>query len=296
MPAQRVVDTHVHIFDTERFRYPWLDGAPDALRRPHLLEQYRTATKDHVPAAWVFEEVCVEDSSSLAEVEWIIRETADDPTFAGVVAQVVLEDPTRAEAELDALAATGRLLGVRRVIQFQSDPDFVLRDDFIRGLKLLPSYGVPFDIGTDRSRLQNVITCVRQCPEVSFVLNHLGKPGIADSEFNPWRSQIRELAAEPNVICQMSGLLTESGSRGTREGVRPYFDHIVEQFGFSKLMYGSDWPIQEPVGGLGKQLDLIDELLTGCSASELEDFWAGTAERTYSITRAPHAGRKTARL
>ena len=256
--------------------------SPRRAAPPHLLEEYREQT----PAVerWLFEEVCVEDARSLDEVRWVIEHAAGDPAFGGVTAQALLERGRAVRDELDELAATGWLRGVRRVIQFQPDPEFALRAGFIEGVRLLGEYGVPFDIGTDRGRLATIIRFVRQCPDVQFVLNHIGKPNIADGEWEPWASRIRDFAAMPNVVCKVSGLLTECGPKGDAAGVRPYFEHAAEQFGFSRLLYGSDWPVQETAGGIRRQLAVLDELMAGTSPDEQADLWARTARRVYHLT------------
>ena len=139
--------------------------------------------------------------------------------------------------------------GVRRLIQGQPDPDFVLRPGFLEAIRLLPKYDLSFDICILHPQMQNTLAMMRQCPEVSFVLDHIGKPGIKAGLADPWRAQLREMAAMPNVVCKLSGVTTEADHHTwTRDQLRPYIDHVVDCFGPDRILYGGDWPVSELAG------------------------------------------------
>ena len=129
--------------------------------------------------------------------------------------------------------------GIRRLIQNQADPEFVLRPDFLAALRLLPRYGLSFDICIFHHQFPNTLEMVRRCPEVNFVLDHIGKPGIKAGLFDPWKQHMRELAEAPNVTCKISGVTTEADhGNWTREQLRPYIEHAIGCFGFDRVMYG----------------------------------------------------------
>ncbi len=149
--------------------------------------------------------------------------------------------------------------GVRRLIQNQPDPEFVLKADFLAALKLLPKYDLGFDICIFHHQLPNTLEMVRRCPDVFFVLDHIAKPGIKAGLIDPWRQHMRELAALPNVVCKLSGVTTEADhANWTREQLRPYIDHVIESFGFDRIMYGGDWPVSELAGKYTDWLDVLD--------------------------------------
>jgi len=92
--------------------------------------------------------------------------------------------------------------------------------------------------------MANTIRMVRQCPNVQFILDHIGKPDIKHQLFEPWKQDLKTLASLPNVWCKMSGLVTEADhQRWQREDLKPYIDHVLECFGFERVMYGGDWPV-----------------------------------------------------
>ena len=77
-----------------------------------------------------------------------------------------------------------------------------------------------------------------------FVVDHLSKPPIASGELEPWASQMRALASSENVVCKLSGMVTEADWRSwTVADLRPYYDVVLDAFGPSRLMFGSDWPV-----------------------------------------------------
>ena len=159
--------------------------------------------------------------------------------------------------------------GIRRLIQNQADPEFVLRPDFIAATKLLPKFNFSFDVCIYHHQFGNVIEFIRKCPEVSFILDHIGKPGIKDGIMEPWKRHIRELSQIPNVMCKLSGVTTEADHDSwTREQLRPYIDHVIESFGFNRIMYGGDWPVAELAGKYTDWIGVLDWATTGCTPEE----------------------------
>lgn len=189
-----------------------------------------------------------------------------------------------AREELDALAETGLLRGIRRLIQHRPDPEFCLRPDFIAGVRLLPEYDLVFDVCITHDQLPNAIAFMRQCPDVTFVLDHIGKPEIRTGLMQPWKDQITELAHMPNVNCKISGVLTEADHHAwTREQVRPYVAHCIESFGFDRIMFGGDWPVVELAGDLPGWVGIVDWIVGGCSQHEKQRLFRDNAIRVYRL-------------
>ena len=101
-----------------------------------------------------------------------------NPRLAAMVAALPLEQGTAVEHDLDRLCQFKPLRAIRRIIQTQPDPDFCIRPDFIAGLKLLAPRDLAFDICVLHHHLPNAIKMAKQCPELRFVLDHIGKPPI----------------------------------------------------------------------------------------------------------------------
>jgi L-fuconolactonase len=175
MPDFPIVDSHVHLCDPQRFDYPWMKRAP-SLNRQVLPQHLTQAAAPVVVDQFVFVEVDVAQPQHVAEAEWVSGLARSDPRLKGIVAALPLELGLAVEPDLDRLTRLRELRSIRRLIQNQPDPDFCIQPDFIAGLKLLARYDVAFDICIFHHHLPNTIRMVSQCPEVRFVLDHIGKP------------------------------------------------------------------------------------------------------------------------
>jgi L-fuconolactonase len=154
-----------------------------------------------------------------------------------------LEQGNEARRILDELAQMPLVKGVRRLIQSEA-PGFATQPAFVAGVQALSDYGFSFDICILHHQLGDALHLVKQCPEVDFVLDHLGKPDAKTPLFEPWARQISELAQFPRVYCKLSGLVTEADhQRWTRADLKPYIDHVIAAFGVNRVMYGGDWPV-----------------------------------------------------
>ena len=132
--------------------------------------------------------------------------------------------------------------------------------------------------------MPNVIKMVEQCPEVRFVLDHIGKPGIKAGIFDPWRQQLKELASHQNVHCKISGVTTEADHKNwTREQLKPYIAHTIETFGFDRIMYGGDWHVSELAGTYPQWVEIVDWVTEGCTPEEKRKLFRDNAISFYRL-------------
>lgn len=278
-----ITDTHVHLLDTSKFKYGWASGAPK-LGRDWTIHDLEVAAKPYVIENMVFVEVDVDYPQHMDEAEWVQQLAASDSRLKGCVASLPLEQGAKLEADLEKLSSFPVVRGIRRLIQNKTDPEFVLRPDFIAATRLLPKYNFSFDVCIYHHQFGNVIEFIRQCPEVSFILDHIGKPGIKDNLMQPWKRHIRELSELPNVMCKLSGVTTEADHENwTREQLRPYIDHVIESFGFNRIMYGGDWPVAELAGKYTDWLEVLDWATEGCTREEKRKLFRDNGIRAYRL-------------
>ncbi len=283
MPQFPVVDTHLHIWDPAKFSYPWHASAP-TLSRPFLPADYDEHRATVEVERMVFLECDVAPTDRLAEAKWVTEQAALDPRIQTIVASAPLEKGAAAEGDLEALAELPLVRGIRRLIQDEPDDDFCVQPDFIAGVRLLPKFDLTFDICIKHRHLANTVRLVRECPEVTFILDHIGKPAIVDGLLDPWRSDLRDLAALPNVHCKMSGLVTEADHQNwTREQLKPYIDHVMECFGFDRVMYGGDWPVSTLATTYPEWVATLDWALSGSTEEELRRLYRDNAIRFYRL-------------
>jgi L-fuconolactonase len=279
-----IVDSHVHLWDPKRFRMPWLDDNLH-LKQPFGLQEFSAHTEGLRVDTLVYVQVDANPAYGLLEAAWAAEEAERDPRVAGIVAWAPLEDGMVAGSYLDALAKIGKpLKGVRRLIQSETDPDFHIRADFLDGLRLLPKYGLSFDICIRHDQLARSIDMVRACPDTAFVLDHLGKPGVKVHRVEPWQAEIAELAQLPNVVCKVSGLVTEADhAHWTRAELEPYVSHVLAVFGEDRVLFGGDWPVVTLAASYRDWVSALDDLTSHLEPSARTKLWADNARRVYRL-------------
>ena len=279
----RVVDAHVHLWDPGRLRYTWLDGTDlDRLIDASSLRAASGTVTDFV----VVQADCA-DTQGMAEVEWLVEQSGQLPGLHGIVAFAPLERGAEVRDHLSALRDIPSVVGVRRLIQDER-PGFAVADRFVEGVAALADLGFTFDVCVRSSQLGEVIELVRRTPDVQFVLDHVGKPRIgADS--SRWRLQIAELAARRNIVCKLSGLMTEIVSgRTSVEAVEPFLAYALAEFGPGRCLFGSDWPVMTTNTTYSEWLDVVLRLVPG--EDERRAVMAGTAERVYGLSPSVAGG------
>lgn len=278
-----IVDTHLHLWDPGYLRYPWLDEIP-LLNRPHLLDDYNRATGPLQVEKMVFLQCEVDFAQFQDEADWVSSLAQRDPRIQGMVPWAPLEKGDGASAALEKLAANPLVKGIRRIIQFEPDMDFCLRPDFVRGVQLLADYKLSFDICINHTQMANTIKLVAQCPDVSFILDHIGKPAIKNQRFEPWRQEIQTLAGFPNVWCKVSGLVTEADhANWTPADLKPYIDHVIDSFGFDRVIYGGDWPVATQATTYPRWVETLEWAVQGASAAELRKLFHDNAIDFYRL-------------
>jgi L-fuconolactonase len=220
----------------------------------------------------------------LREARWVQGLADGDPRLKAIVAAAPLEKGAAVEEDLHALKALRCLRGIRRLIQDEELPGFCLQPAFVEGVRQLPRFGLSFDICVRHRQMRDAVALARECPEVSFVLDHIGKPGIKEGLMEPWRAEIAELARLPNVSCKLSGVVTEADhEHWTRGELRPYVEHVIACFGFDRVMYGSDWTVAKQTHAYPEWVAILDEITAGCSEAERRRLFRDNAVRFYRL-------------
>jgi L-fucono-1,5-lactonase len=276
------VDAHHHLWDPRTRDHPWMAGpAFDPIRRRYGLDDLRARTA----AAGIERTVLVQTVPDESETEEFLKlAAASDGLIAGVVGWVDLAAPDVAGAleRLRSLPGGERLVGVRHQVQDEPDPGWLRRPAVRRGLRAVTEAGLAYDLLVLVPQLDSAVATVRELPEGRFVLDHAAKPPIASGAMEPWAGGIGELAQLPNVVCKLSGLVTEARwDDWDAAQIRPYADHVLAAFGPVRVLFGSDWPVCELAASYTAVHELARELLEGLAPDEREAVMGGAAERIY---------------
>lgn len=283
MPKFPIVDSHVHLYDPGELSYPWLAGVPKINRRYDLGDLDRCRGGVEIDKI-VFAEVAVGPGLHVKEAAWVQKLADADPRLCGMVAHAPCEKGKAVAEDLDVLAGFSVLRGIRRLMQTEPDPAFALEPGFIEGVKEVGRRGLPFDICVVHWQLVFGVELARRCPDVIFVLDHIGKPGIRQGIREPWQSQIAELSRMDNVVVKISGVVTEADHKSwTKEQIKPYVAHVIDCFGFDRCMFGSDWTVSELTHEYPDWVAMVDEVIAGSSEEDARKLFRGTAERIYRV-------------
>ena len=278
-----VVDTHVHLLDQKALKYSWAAGAPKLNRDFSMADLDKAAAPYRIDTA-VFVEVDVDQPLFIDEAHWVQKVADGDARLKGAVFSLPMEQGASLEPHMEKLSALKVARGIRRLIQNQLDPEFCLKPDFVAAVKLLPKYNLSFDICIFHHQLSAAIELVKRCPDVFFVLDHIAKPGIKAGLMEPWAKQMREMAALPNVMCKISGVITEADhANWTKEQIRPYITAAIEAFGFNRVMYGGDWPVVDLAGDYKGWLELADWATADASADERRKLFRDNGIKAYRL-------------
>lgn len=276
-----VVDAHHHVWDLAVRDQDWI-AADSPLRRTFTIEDLAAGAR----AAGVDRTVLVQTITVPEETPEFLALAAEHELVAGVVGWTDLTRPDTADelARLRELPGGSCLKGIRHQVQGEADPGWLLRPDVHRGLAAVADAGLVYDLVVLPHQLPACVEAAASLPHLTFVLDHAGKPPIASGAREPWATDVRALAALPNTVCKLSGLVTEADlASWTVDDLRPYADTVLEAFGPDRLMYGSDWPVCTLGAGYGEMLSVTRELTAGLGPSERADVFGGTARRTYGL-------------
>ena len=273
----RILDTHLHLVYQDRFAYPWLDGVP-ALNRQWTHEAYFAEARGLGIESAIHMEVDVAEADMFAETAFVT-------TLADVVGAIAAARPEHRgfPDHLQRLASEiPTLKGLRRVLHVV--PDEVSQADlFVENIQRLADYRLTFDLCLRADQLPLGAALVRQCPDVQFVLDHCGVPDIAAQALDPWRRHIAELAALPNVVGKVSGVVAYAGPDWTVETLRPFVEHVIESFGWDRVVWGSDHPVCTLTANLTRWVEATHALIAGASEDEKAKLLHRNAERVYRI-------------
>ncbi|MBM7440136.1 amidohydrolase [Streptomyces sp. HB132] len=288
MAPPPVIDAHHHVWDLAVRDQEWITGAELApIRRTFTLDDLEPEAR----ASGVSATVLVQTVTVAEETPEFLALADGSTLVAGVVGWTDLTAPDIADtlAALRALPGGGRLVGIRHQVQGESDPEWLLRPDVLRGLGAVAAAGLTYDLIVRPHQLPAAARAAALLPGLTFVLDHAGKPPVARRTTHPWADGLRALAALPNTVCKLSGLVTEADPRAwTVDDLRPYADTVIEAFGPARLMFGSDWPVCRLAAGYADVLGTASELIGGLGDDERRSVLAGTAKRVYRL-REPGA-------
>ena len=274
------IDAHQHFWRMARGDYGWLTSAlvpihrdfgPDDLR-PHLARHRITGT------------VLVQAAPTDAETEFLLGIAAEADFVRAVVGWCDFAAPT-APARIAALAARPKLAGLRPMIQDLPDDDWMLRPELDSAFRTMVAHELVFDALVLPRHLPRLQRLTERYPTLRVVVDHGAKPNIAhwqpgDADFRRWRDDLRSVAAA-GAFCKLSGLVTEARREWREDDLAPYIETLIELFGASRLIWGSDWPVVNLAGGYERWREASERPISRHLPGAVADVCGGNAARLY---------------
>ncbi len=274
----RIIDTHLHLVYPDRLTYPWLSGAP-AINRPWPAQTYWAEAKSLGIEEALHMEVDVAEGDIEAETGFVLGL----PGVTGAIAACRPEHPDFPQ-QLERLLAIGqgRIKGLRRILH--EIDDSISQDQlFADNLRLLAKHNLTFDLCLRADQLHLGVALAQKLPEVTFVLDHCGNPDINGVGLDPWRQDLTAIAALPNVNGKVSGVVNHCDPDWTTETLRPYVEHVIDSFGWDRVVFGSDYPVVTKTGTLTRWVEALREIVSPESQDNQQKLFAANAERIYRI-------------
>jgi len=273
------IDAHQHFWYFDPVRDAWITDDMSVIQRDFLpVDLSPILTKNGFDG-------CVAVQADQSEEETLfLLELADQFDFVkGVVGWIDLRS-RNVQTRLGQFARFKKLKGFRHIVQAEADDQFLLGEDFCRGIALLGNYRFTYDILIKPHQLNATIGFVEKFPNQVFVIDHLAKPFIKDKIMGDWKQQMQRLGQFENVSCKISGMVTEADWKNWNMiDFRPYIDHVVDSFGTDRVMFGSDWPVCTVAGKYEDVCEVVEKNTAHLSHAEKKSLWGLNAKNFYDL-------------
>ena len=272
------IDSHVHFWKFDKKSNAWITSDMKILQKNYLPENIALSFKRNGV------EGCVAVQASPTELEtlFLVELAKTHKIIRGVVGWVDLQ-AANVEERLEYFSQFHIIKGFRHVVQ--SEPkDFLLRPNFLRGVKALKPFGYTYDILIYHYQLEAASKFVAEFPDQKMIIDHCAKPDIRKKDINDWRNYMKKISNNPNIYCKLSGLLTEaSWQNWSAADFYPYLDAVFEAFGTDRLVFGSDWPVILLSGIYVQWKSLLEKYMEGFKPEERDQVFRTNAIRFYNL-------------
>lgn len=272
------IDSHQHFWKYDSAQYDWIPTG-STIHRDFGPEDL----KPLLQAAQLDGCVAVQARQSLIENDYLCNLAAQHDFIRGVVGWIDLRSE-KVEEQAAAFRALPKAVGVRHVVQGETDPDFMAREPFRRGISKLQKYGLIYDILIFEHQLADAIALVKAFPEQRFVIDHIAKPRIKEKSIRDWSEKMTEISHYSNTWVKLSGMVTEADHQSWKlSDLEPYWDATLQAFGADRILFGSDWPVIRLACSYERWIEIVSRWLERLPESDRAKIWGKNAVDAYQL-------------
>lgn len=274
-----IIDSHQHFWNYEPVKHEWIDDEMAVIRRDFTpSDLQKVYSENNIDGC-----VVVQADQTLEETDFLIESAAKNSFVKGVVGWVDFRGDD-IDAVLKHYNQFDVVKGFRHVVQGESDPNFLLRPNFLAGISKLEEYGFTYDILVFPHQLLSVLEFVKKFPNINFVIDHIAKPSIKDGFYDGWALLMKEIGKQENVYCKLSGMCTEADYKTwTPAQLKPYMQLVLDAFGTDKVMYGSDWPVCLVAGNYQEVKETVTDFIAELSPEAQSAIMGENAIQFYNL-------------
>jgi L-fuconolactonase len=272
------IDSHQHFWKYNPTRDSWITDDMQVIQKDFYPEDLAPIlTENNFDGC-----IAIQADQSEEETNFLLDLSAQYSFIKGVVGWIDLRSEL-VEERLLHFSKHAKLKGIRHIVQVEKD-GFMMQKEFLRGIKTLKKFNLSYDILIKEHQLKETVGFVNQFPDQKFVIDHIAKPNITKNDRTFWEKNMRALATFPNVLCKLSGMVTEADWKNWKyTDFTPYLDIVFSSFGADRVMYGSDWPVCLVAGSYKEQLGIIEQYIALFPNSEKQLVMGENAIRFYNL-------------
>jgi L-fuconolactonase len=273
------IDAHQHFWHYQPDTHGWISDEMSVLRKDFMPEELKTPLAD-----FSFDgSVVVQANEIYAENDFLLDIAQKHNYIKGIVGWINLLDPN-AEIKMIALKSIPSIVGFRTIMQGSPDEKYLGNKLFYENVKRLASFDYTFDLLVHNNQLDSLIRFTDKLPDNRFILDHLGKPAIKNKEYKEWKTEIKILAANPNMYCKLSGMTTEADLKNwTYNDLYPYMEIAAEYFGLDRICFGSDWPVCLAAGSFATTYSVVDQFCAQLKQEEKDKIFGLNTKDFYKL-------------
>ncbi|MGD9092871.1 MAG: amidohydrolase family protein [Anaerolineales bacterium] len=282
-----ILDSHHHFFSKEQYTEVYeAFGRPDVLR-PLLRDFTPEDMKPLLDEVGVDQTIQVQIGVTQRHTREMLASAEGYSWIAGVIAWVDLSDPRVGET-LDSLCEHPKFVGIRHPLEHEDDPNWILRDEVVSGLRELEKRRIVFDLLVGPRHWDILPQLVELLPGLTMVIEHFGRPDAKSTPFVDWEHMMAKMAQYPKVNAKLSGIMVlipdERWDNWHIAELKPYISKTIELFGVDRVMFGSDWPVSTLVGSYKRNFEAIQGCVTDMREQERSKIFGDNAKRVYQIS------------